>query len=914
MDNIPSMSVGGLFSSGSQPRGLHNFIAEIRNCNSKEDERMRVDKELANIRAKFAASGLSSYQKKKYVWKMCYIYMLGYDVDFGHVEFISLLSSTKFQEKSVGYMAVSLLLKAGDPMMTLVVNSMRNDIIGNNLAGTTLALSAAANIGNSELAESLSLDIQRLLTTPNPSVAEAYARSLDSDGEATPELMSRRRYLLQKKSCLCLLQLYRTNNDCVDVPSMIPHIQEMLAERELGVVMSCMSLLLGFTAVHPEVFECVIPNVVSVLNRLVINRTCTNDYLYYRIPSPWLQIKCLRFLQYYQVPSDPEQLALLMDILNKICGKSDTTESVNKSNAEHSIIYEAISLVISYGVEVDSELRGLVQNMLGKFVASKDANIRYLALETLSRVARLEGPESVHSHMTIVTETLKDSDVSVRKVGLDLLFAMSDESNCREIVQELLINLTMAEADMKEEYCYKIAIIAEKFSEDKNWYIDIMIQVILAAGDYVAEEVWFRVIQVITNSPDVQEYACEKLLSAVKSRYAHETAICLAGYILGEFGVNICENEEMGGYEQFVALQQHFANVSTRTQALLLTTYVKLMNLYPALREIVNDVFSKHSTSQQLDIQQRSCEYSQLSAINSEVMETVLDNMPLFKEKESVLERKLKEEQEGKTRIIAKTERGAYVPPENSNNNGGNTGGFGCASSSAPMEKEKSVNLLGFDDDDFGGPGVDAGGARSYAPSLQAQVSKWYNACLLLHGPTAGQKGLLFEDSLLQVFVYPMYQSHQARLGIMLSNKGSSDFTNLAVAVDSTEALMMKMAAAPPSRMNVMEDVKLQVSGACMRPFTESPNMTVSWSCGGQNFSYILKLPILATQFFDGVALTKDIYMQRWKSLEGSGKWLMSCLFCLSCLSCCDLVFCIMYYVFCILNFSIFCSNIVYYR
>ena len=98
-----------------QPRGLQNFISDIRNCQSKEEERDRVEKELANIRQKFvASSSLSSYQKKKYVWKMCYIFMLGYDIDFGHIEVISLLSSSKFQEKSVGYMGVSLLLKPGE--------------------------------------------------------------------------------------------------------------------------------------------------------------------------------------------------------------------------------------------------------------------------------------------------------------------------------------------------------------------------------------------------------------------------------------------------------------------------------------------------------------------------------------------------------------------------------------------------------------------------------------------------------------------------------------------------------------------------------------------------------------------------------------------------------------------------------
>lgn len=45
---------------------------------------------------------------------MCYIYMLGYEVDFGHLECISLLGSSKFQEKAVGYMAIALLLKPGE--------------------------------------------------------------------------------------------------------------------------------------------------------------------------------------------------------------------------------------------------------------------------------------------------------------------------------------------------------------------------------------------------------------------------------------------------------------------------------------------------------------------------------------------------------------------------------------------------------------------------------------------------------------------------------------------------------------------------------------------------------------------------------------------------------------------------------
>lgn len=37
-------------------RGLSTFIADIRNCQNKEAEKARVEKELANIRSKIKAA------------------------------------------------------------------------------------------------------------------------------------------------------------------------------------------------------------------------------------------------------------------------------------------------------------------------------------------------------------------------------------------------------------------------------------------------------------------------------------------------------------------------------------------------------------------------------------------------------------------------------------------------------------------------------------------------------------------------------------------------------------------------------------------------------------------------------------------------------------------------------------------
>lgn len=100
---------------------MQNFISDIRACQNKEHEKTRVDKELGKIRKKFASGGNISggsskvillqlcidhvavahlispaeYDKKKYVWKLLYIFMLGYDVEFGHKQAADLIPATK---------------------------------------------------------------------------------------------------------------------------------------------------------------------------------------------------------------------------------------------------------------------------------------------------------------------------------------------------------------------------------------------------------------------------------------------------------------------------------------------------------------------------------------------------------------------------------------------------------------------------------------------------------------------------------------------------------------------------------------------------------------------------------------------------------------------------------------------------
>lgn len=50
---------------------------------------------------------LDGYSKKKYVCKLLFIFLLGHDIDFGHMEAVNLLSSNKYTEKQIVSLSVS---------------------------------------------------------------------------------------------------------------------------------------------------------------------------------------------------------------------------------------------------------------------------------------------------------------------------------------------------------------------------------------------------------------------------------------------------------------------------------------------------------------------------------------------------------------------------------------------------------------------------------------------------------------------------------------------------------------------------------------------------------------------------------------------------------------------------------------
>lgn len=72
-----------------------------------------------------------------------------------------------------------------------------------------------------------------------------------------------------------------------------------------------------------------------------------------------------------------------------------------------------------------------------------------------------------------------------------------------------------------------MAILAEKYAVDYTWYVDTILNLIRIAGDYVSEEVWYRVIQIVINREDVQGYAAKTVFEVSIKIYLY----CQCAYL-----------------------------------------------------------------------------------------------------------------------------------------------------------------------------------------------------------------------------------------------------------------------------------------------------------------------------------------------------------------------------------------------
>lgn len=402
---MSSMLASGVPSDIKHPdkklkaRGLTLYVSDIRNCATREDEEKRVMQELSHIRAKFSTKQqVTSYDKRKYIWKLVYSFLLGYEIDFGHMQIIELIASVNYQEKMVGYIALSILFKSSDDLMTLVFNTLKLDLFPKASENEKvrenvqcLALHCVANIGGREMALTLAEDVKKLVfkdETISSDVKKkailAYLRLLRDSPDLEPVTELEVARIIESDSAKAHLGL------CLSACALLKHL---ISRREHAILVGVQSA--GKLVVDEEnsIQDKQRPQVQAItirtLSRLASERICPTNYYYHGTPAPWLQVALLQILNLIKVPPQAKEIAANLFIsLSNILKNVKWSKSSTMNNATRCISFEAIALIVKYSLIVKPELVNESINLLGRYATSKNPNTRYLSLTTMVEIAR----------------------------------------------------------------------------------------------------------------------------------------------------------------------------------------------------------------------------------------------------------------------------------------------------------------------------------------------------------------------------------------------------------------------------------------------------------------------------------------------------------------------------------------------
>lgn len=531
-------------------------------------------------------------------------HMLGWNTSWAQLDCLKLVAAPAFSSKRLGYLGVMLLLDENAELLLLLTNALSQDFNHQSMYVVGLALSVFGNVAGAEMSRDLCNDIERLLGSSN-----SYIR---------------------KKAALCALRIVRR------VPELADHFvnktKSLLQDRNHGVLLAGLELARALCAIDDGVrdeMRKAVPLLVKHLKNLLASNF-SPEHDVQGISDPFLQTKLLQLLRTLG-RGDAEASETMNDVLAQVATNTDASKNVGCA-----ILYEATLTILE--IEADEGLRVLAINLLGKFLGNRDNNIRYVALNTLNKVA-LTDP-AVQRHRDVVLSCLSDGDISIRRRALELSYALINDQNVRIIMRELLAFLEVADNEFKLGLTTQIYLAAERFGANKRYQIDTVLRVLSIAGNYVREEVLSAFLRLVAHTSELQSYTAQRLYQALERDMSQESLTLAGVWVLGEFGDVLLQDPSSSEItdESLVSLLELVLQspyVNSIIRQFTLTALSKLAVRFAevsspsasAQQERIQQILVSYTSSSDLEIQQRSVEFGQLF-IRSDLIGGVLEHMP----------------------------------------------------------------------------------------------------------------------------------------------------------------------------------------------------------------------------------------------------------------------------------------------
>ncbi|KAL0272211.1 UNVERIFIED_CONTAM: hypothetical protein PYX00_005275 [Menopon gallinae] len=434
-----------------------------------------------------------------------------------------------------------------------------------------------------------------------------------------------------KKAALCAYRIVKKVPELMEM--FLPATRSLLSEKNHGVLITGVTLITEMCEHSPDTlqhFKKIVPNLVRILKNLIL-AGYSPEHDVSGVSDPFLQVKILRLLRILG-KNDAEASEAMNDILAQVATNTETSKNVGNT-----ILYETVLSIMD--IKSESGLRVLAINILGRFLLNNDKNIRYVALNTLLKTVYLD-TSAVQRHRSTILECLKDPDVSIRRRAMELSFALINSNNIRAMVKELIAFLERAEPEFKAQCSSNIVLSAERFAPNKRWHLDTLLKVLVAAGNYVRDDVVSCTIQLISESVSQQTYMVRQLWQALERDTSDRQPLTqIATWCIGEYGdlllynqsqseddnpIQVTEDDVIEVYQRLLWSQQN--TVITKQYTLLSLT--KLSTRFRKGTEKIRQIIDTFGSHLHVELQQRGVEFSQLFKKYDHLRPALLERMP----------------------------------------------------------------------------------------------------------------------------------------------------------------------------------------------------------------------------------------------------------------------------------------------
>jgi AP-3 complex subunit delta-1 len=477
---------------------LADVVRQMRN--SRKGEQETIQEALADIRSELKST--AQHVKVTAVVKLTYFAMLGYPGDYGAFNIIEVMADQNFQHKRAGYVAAAIILNDTSPVLPLTTALLKRDMMSANPYEVGLALYCLSSVCTPDLARDLVSDVVGLLSSP--------------------------RAVIRKKAVLCLYKIFLQFPEALR-PT-YPLLKDKLedgsdkSDSDPAVRGAVVNVLCELARRNPANFLNLVPPFYSLLSSIHNN---------------WTLIKVIKVFGYF-APLEPRLGKKLVDPLTNI---------ITTTNAK-SVQYECI-FAVANGMSKVSSLTKLAVDRMKVFAEDRDANLKYLGLDAMSRIMR-EAPKQLADQRETVLRCLADRDPTIRVKALTILQGMVTKKNLVATVNSMFDNVALSPPD--EDWSNRVihtildTITDEDYAnvQDFEWYLAVLMdlaQLPMQSFKH-GERIETEFVNVVTRVNAVRQFGVESMASLLSSgsmlaaNTSQSTQWCIvrgAAFLCGEY-------------------------------------------------------------------------------------------------------------------------------------------------------------------------------------------------------------------------------------------------------------------------------------------------------------------------------------------------------------------------------------------